>query len=122
MIVPALTFVATLAAVTRQEACRSPSISMRTTTGSARLRSFRDRPGTRGLLPVHLYGRVADMQALAALAETGDLIVVEDACQAHGALAMGTARARLAPRRRSASIPLRTSARSGMQAPSSPTT
>ena len=37
------------------------------------------------ILPVHLYGLPADMDALCALAETYDLAVVEDAAQAHGA-------------------------------------
>ena len=40
---------------------------------------------TRALIPVHLFGQPADMDQLAALAERHDLIVVEDACQAHGA-------------------------------------
>jgi perosamine synthetase len=40
---------------------------------------------TRALMPVHLFGQPADMKALMDLAEEHDLIVVEDACQAHGA-------------------------------------
>jgi dTDP-4-amino-4,6-dideoxygalactose transaminase len=34
---------------------------------------------------VHLYGQMADMQALRALADRRGLAIVEDACQAHGA-------------------------------------
>ena len=42
-------------------------------------------PKTRALMPVHLYGRVSEMRALVAHAERHGLLVVEDACQAHGA-------------------------------------
>lgn len=37
------------------------------------------------LLPVHLYGQMADMRAIWRLAERHGLRVLEDACQAHGA-------------------------------------
>ena len=37
------------------------------------------------IVPVHLYGQVADMDALADVAERYSLTIVEDACQAHGA-------------------------------------
>jgi dTDP-4-amino-4,6-dideoxygalactose transaminase len=40
---------------------------------------------TRALLPVHLYGRPADMTALTELADRHGLALIEDACQAHGA-------------------------------------
>lgn len=42
-------------------------------------------PRTRALLPVHLYGRPADMPALQALAERHHLVLIEDCAQAHGA-------------------------------------
>jgi dTDP-4-amino-4,6-dideoxygalactose transaminase len=38
-----------------------------------------------GIVPVHLYGQMADMDAILALAGEYNLIVIEDACQAHGA-------------------------------------
>jgi dTDP-4-amino-4,6-dideoxygalactose transaminase len=40
---------------------------------------------TRFVLPVHLYGQMADLRALQELALRHDLRIVEDACQAHGA-------------------------------------
>ena len=42
-------------------------------------------PRTRGLLPVHLYGRPAPMDRMAELAEAHDLVLIEDSAQAHAA-------------------------------------
>jgi dTDP-4-amino-4,6-dideoxygalactose transaminase len=42
-------------------------------------------PRTKAILPVHLHGRMADMDRIMEVAERHNLVVIEDAAQAHGA-------------------------------------
>ena len=70
--------------------CMSPTALEEYLKGCAIDESGR-RLGTRtgkpikAIVPVHLYGQVADMDALQAVADRYNLLVIEDACQAHGA-------------------------------------
>jgi len=80
------TFIATAAAITRVGARPvfvdvDPRTHLLDPAGLDAARS----PHTRALLPVHLYGHPADMDALWAFAREHDLAVIEDAAQAHGA-------------------------------------
>jgi dTDP-4-amino-4,6-dideoxygalactose transaminase len=50
-----------------------------------KLISKRSKRPVTAIVPVHLYGQMADMDAILELAKQYHLMVVEDACQAHGA-------------------------------------
>jgi dTDP-4-amino-4,6-dideoxygalactose transaminase len=52
---------------------------------SGQLVSLRSGRPVTAVVPVHLYGQMADMDGILELAEEFNLIVIEDACQAHGA-------------------------------------
>jgi dTDP-4-amino-4,6-dideoxygalactose transaminase len=86
VVVPANTFAATLEAVTQAGGVPvvadvgETDYNLDVAAANAAL-----SPRTRFVLPVHLYGQMADMQALASLAESRGLTIIEDACQAHGA-------------------------------------
>lgn len=86
VIVPANTFFATAEAVSTANAtpvfvdCDADSCNIDASKIEAAV-----TPRTRAVLPVHLYGQPADLDAVFEVAERHNLIVVEDAAQAHGA-------------------------------------
>jgi dTDP-4-amino-4,6-dideoxygalactose transaminase len=90
VIVPAMTFVATFEAVSQLGATPVPvDVSHADYNVDPAAAEAATGPGVRWLLPVHLYGQLADLRALGAIAERYGLVVVEDACQAHGAARAG---------------------------------
>ncbi len=46
-------------------------------------------PRTKAIMPVHIYGRMADMEAIKRIAMEYNLYVIEDAAEAHGAIQGG---------------------------------
>jgi dTDP-4-amino-4,6-dideoxygalactose transaminase len=44
---------------------------------------------TKAVIPVHIYGQAANMKEINAIAQKHNIAVIEDACQAHGALYQG---------------------------------
>jgi len=86
VVVPANTFVATFEAVLQAGGIPVPADVTESDYNldpRAAEQMVTDR--TEFILPVHLYGQLADMAALEALAEHAGARIVEDACQAHGA-------------------------------------
>jgi dTDP-4-amino-4,6-dideoxygalactose transaminase len=56
-----------------------------TVSDEGKLISKRSNRPVTAIVPVHLYGQMADMDAIVDLAKQYQLVVMEDACQAHGA-------------------------------------
>jgi dTDP-4-amino-4,6-dideoxygalactose transaminase len=86
VLVPAQTFVATFEAVAQAGGTPVPVEISETDYGmdpAAAEAAVTER--THAVMPVHLFGQLADIRALGRLAAGRDLDVIEDACQAHGA-------------------------------------
>jgi len=86
VLVPANTFIATWLAVSAVGATPvGVEPDPRTWNIDAADAAARVTARTRAIIPVHLYGQPADLDAVHALAERYGLAVIEDAAQAHGA-------------------------------------
>jgi dTDP-4-amino-4,6-dideoxygalactose transaminase len=90
VIAPAMTFIATASAI--DYAGAKPvfaEIDPATWTVTAETIKSKITSRTRAVIPVHLHGRMAEMESIAALAAKHGLTVIEDAAQAHGARRRG---------------------------------
>jgi dTDP-4-amino-4,6-dideoxygalactose transaminase len=90
VIVPGNTFIASFLAITENRLIPVPVEPDPTSFNldPARVRAAIG-PRTRAIMAVHLYGQLADMQALDELARRHNLLLIEDAAQAHGAMREG---------------------------------
>jgi dTDP-3-amino-3,4,6-trideoxy-alpha-D-glucose transaminase len=87
VVVPGNSFIATAEAVVLVGATpRFVDVDPSTALVTAELVEPAIGPRTRCVIPVHLYGRTVDMDPIVELARAHGIAVVEDACQAHGAL------------------------------------
>ncbi|QXH77508.1 DegT/DnrJ/EryC1/StrS family aminotransferase [Pseudomonas salmasensis] len=90
VIVPANTYIATLLAITENELTPvlvEPDADTYNVCPKNIERALTDK--TRLIMPVHLYGQLADMPAIDAIAKRENLLVLEDSAQAHGAQVAG---------------------------------
>ncbi len=86
VIVPANTYIASILAITENKLVPvlvEPDITTYNINPNSIEASITDK--TKVILPVHLYGQLADMPAIMDIAKRHNLLVLEDSAQAHGA-------------------------------------
>lgn len=87
VIVPANTYIATILAIIQADLV--PVLvepKLETYTINPDLIETKITSKTKAILVVHLYGQLAEMDAINAIANQNNLLIVEDAAQAHGAI------------------------------------
>ncbi|PKL40245.1 MAG: aminotransferase [Candidatus Riflebacteria bacterium HGW-Riflebacteria-1] len=90
IIVPANTYIATVLAITENKLTPvliEPDINTYNIDSTKIEEKITAK--TRAIMPVHLYGQLADMTKICDLAKKYDLLVIEDSAQAHGAILDG---------------------------------
>lgn len=86
VVIPAFSFVATAEAVMRTGATPVfADVVEESYLLDARDLARRITPATKAVVPVHLFGNIADMHAIVAIAREAGIVVVEDNAQGHGA-------------------------------------
>ena len=97
VVTPAMSFVATTNAFV--PFCAVPGfadvLEKDYTIDPAKLKTALDEK-TKAVMPVHLYGHVAAMDEINEIAKKNNIVVIEDACQAHGARYKGNTAGNLA--------------------------
>jgi dTDP-4-amino-4,6-dideoxygalactose transaminase len=85
VIVPTFTFIATALAVSYTGA-KVVFVDVDETTYNMSCAGLKKviTPRTKAIIPVHLYGQMADMDEIMTLADKNGIAVIEDSCQAHG--------------------------------------
>lgn len=86
IIVPANTYIATILAITANDLTPilvEPDLTTYNLSPELTQAAITDK--TRAILPVHLYGQLADMPTLMKIAKEHNLLILEDSAQAHGA-------------------------------------
>jgi len=86
VILPSFTIISCVAAVLRA-GCRPVLVDCEPDTWCLDIGELERKltPNTRAVMPVHMYGHMADMRPLMELATRHELAVIEDAAEAHGA-------------------------------------
>lgn len=86
VIVASNTYIATIIAI-RQAGLKPVLVEVENQTFNFDISALKQAisPSTRVIMPVHLYGQIAPMEQINSLAVDNDLLIIEDAAQAHGA-------------------------------------
>ena len=87
VLVPANTYIASILAIVNNELIPVLVEPARKSFNIDDIKAFQNKitDKTKAIMPVHLYGQVTNMQVINQIAVENDLLVIEDAAQAHGA-------------------------------------
>lgn len=86
VIVASNTYIATIIAI-KQAGLKPVLVEVENQTFNFDISALKQAisPSTKAIMPVHLYGQIAPMEAIYSISKSHDLLIIEDAAQAHGA-------------------------------------